>query len=630
MPICWPGSPPSTWSVRSRDARWHSGYSAPTPSMRRSNRSVRCSRMGIPRPQSGVDGLHVAAAQPQPAVSDLSSSALVRLRSDPAIERHFHGRHLHGVHRALAALGHTGPPPAPRYGDGPVPITGTAPGWARAVERWHAISTLEPGTRDIHRVVLAKIGRWLAAEHPDIADPTDWTRQTCTAWIAAVDRMRVGDHIQSDTWRDSRSDRLGKPLSPKTKRTYIRIARTFFRDLQDWDWFPRRFDPPRRWQHRAASEPYTGPDPRVIADDVWAKLLWAGLNLDADDLPGADRRRPPGRAGPRDHPDLAVRRPAQRRDRPPARRLHPLASRATPVSDDRQSARGRGLPARHPHPQDRHGVHQAGRPAPRPGHRGMAGGPASPAADARPQDRRDRCDFLFAVRASRIADTTSTTTIIPMLCRKAGVPRADVRGPHHQPPRPVHHRHPALQRQGTDDAVRAAGLARPPLTGLHPALRQDHAEHAGQGVHTTPATSPATFAPSKCWSTATPSPAAPPQPANRGSTTISAMATAPTPSSSNARTAWPAPAATSTLPKASSKGQLLEAKENLQRMLVSIPLTDDEHAAVEDGQAALDQLLERLVDIPTPTGPTPHDIGIPPTATLLPIIAVNHGRSGPS
>ena len=134
-----------------------------------------------------------------PMLSDLTSPVLERLRSDKAIERHFHGRHLHGVHRALAALGHTGPPPAPRYGDGPVPITGTAPGWAHTVERWHATATVQPGTRDTHRVVLAKIGRWLAAEHADITGPADWTRQTCTAWIAAVDRMRVGDHIQSQT-----------------------------------------------------------------------------------------------------------------------------------------------------------------------------------------------------------------------------------------------------------------------------------------------------------------------------------------------------------------------------------------------------------------------------------------------
>ncbi|WP_225877206.1 hypothetical protein [Streptomyces resistomycificus] len=44
---------------------------------------------------------------------------------------------------------------------------------------------------------------------------------------------------------------------------------------------------------------------------------------------------------------------------------------------------------------------------------------------------------------------------------------------------------------------------------------------------------------------------------------------------------------------------------------------------MDDGQAALDQLLERLTDIPTPAGPTPRQIGIPALATLLPVIEIN-------
>jgi hypothetical protein len=55
-------------------------------------------------------------------------------------------------------------------------------------------------------------------------------------------------------------------------------------------------------------------------------------------------------------------------------------------------------------------------------------------------------------------------------------------------------------------------------------------------------------------------------------------------------------------PKDSSKAQLMEAKENLQRMLASIPLTEDERAAVDDGQSAMEALLARLTDIPTPAG----------------------------
>lgn len=63
-------------------------------------------------------------------------------------------------------------------------------------------------------------------------------------------------------------------------------------------------------------------------------------------------------------------------------------------------------------------------------------------------------------------------------------------------------------------------------------------------------------------------------------------------------------------------------------MLASIQLTDDERAAVEDGQAALGTLLTRLTDIPTPSGATPHEIGVQRTATLLPIVDVRHEKNG--
>lgn len=51
-------------------------------------------------------------------------------------------------------------------------------------------------------------------------------------------------------------------------------------------------------------------------------------------------------------------------------------------------------------------------------------------------------------------------------------------------------------------------------------------------------------------------------------------------------------------PKDSSRTQLLEAKANVQRMRIEIPTTDDEQAAVDDGQEALDRLLEKLADTP--------------------------------
>ena len=67
---------------------------------------------------------------------------------------------------------------------------------------------------------------------------------------------------------------------------------------------------------------------------------------------------------------------------------------------------------------------------------------------------------------------------------------------------------------------------------------------------------------------------------------------------------------------------MLEAKDNLQRMRATIPLSDEERDAVDDGHAALDALLDRLADVPTPAGPTPHQIGARPTPTMLPIAEI--------
>lgn len=61
-------------------------------------------------------------------------------------------------------------------------------------------------------------------------------------------------------------------------------------------------------------------------------------------------------------------------------------------------------------------------------------------------------------------------------------------------------------------------------------------------------------------------------------------------------------------PKDSGKAQLLEGKANLLRMREEMPLTDEEAAAVEDGVQLHEKLLDRLADVPTPAGPTPRDL----------------------
>ena len=158
------------------------------------------------------------------------------------------------------------------------------PVWLEWAQRWFLTTTLSRNARQRGYYALIKAGRWLTAEHPDCADPGAWTRETAAAWIAAVDQMKVGDFTHAPNTASFRA-RRGGPLSPRTKAASISWLGAFFRDLQEWEWIERRFDP-----HRALAVPRSilaliGPDPRVIADDIWAKLLWAGLNLTERDLP---------------------------------------------------------------------------------------------------------------------------------------------------------------------------------------------------------------------------------------------------------------------------------------------------------------------------------------------------------
>lgn len=61
--------------------------------------------------------------------------------------------------------------------------------------------------------------------------------------------------------------------------------------------------------------------------------------------------------------------------------------------------------------------------------------------------------------------------------------------------------------------------------------------------------------------------------------------------------------------------------------VLRIPLTEDERDAVNDGQAALDKLLERLCD--TPPRPVPHRGNSAPRgqANLLRVIAISRTAS---
>ena len=414
-----------------------------------------------------------------PRLEDLGTELFERVRRERLLPAS-RGNTLHAMQRAVAELGFCDPPQR-LTGTHSARADGGPPAWKAQVERWHGTSALSPRVRASFRATLLKAGRWLEAEHPESADPVSWTRQTCAAWVAAVDRMNVGDYVQRTA---GLKDQIGKPLEAATKAGHLAVLRTFFRDLQEWELVPRRFDPARALAVPRSIAALLGPDPRVIADDIWAKLMWAGLNLEARDLPQA-------RAGDF-YPIELVRAvtlawlfSGQRSDEIARLRVGCVRwqhdGTAITGDSDQVLARDAVLPARRPHAQDRHRVHQARRPRPRPGTGRLAGRPPRPAEVHRPPHRR----------AGRPAVRLPGPEDLHLLHQQHGHPGALPQGrrsrrrrpgEHHQPPGPVHDRQPALQRQGTHDAVRIAGLARAPVSAVDPVLREDQPRDADPGL----------------------------------------------------------------------------------------------------------------------------------------------------
>ena len=192
----------------------------------------------------------------------------------PNVESFFRLAHaLHGMGLLPRAITHrTDPSDA---------LIGVDPVWSSWCARWRATATVAPRTATAVYYGALKAGRWLAREHPDVRTPDDWTRDLAVAYVAMVKDAHVGDlagpgaHVER---------RRGEPLSPKTKAGLLDALCTFFRDLQEWGWCKHHFEPRRVFATPRAINALIGPRPRVLADDVWAKLLWAGLQLNDADL----------------------------------------------------------------------------------------------------------------------------------------------------------------------------------------------------------------------------------------------------------------------------------------------------------------------------------------------------------
>jgi integrase len=164
---------------------------------------------------------------------------------------------------------------------------GIAPEWVAWCLRWYHFSCFIESTKRHRLGCLFRTGRWLAQVHPEVTSPEQWDAKLAAEYVATVDQMKVGDFAASEylermkVQRDERA-----PLLAATKRNQLDAIRTFFLDLQeDPHTLPRRFDPTRAFRTPRSIANLIGPNPRDLSPLIWAKMVYAALNLTEEDLP---------------------------------------------------------------------------------------------------------------------------------------------------------------------------------------------------------------------------------------------------------------------------------------------------------------------------------------------------------
>ena len=486
-------------------------------------------------------------------------------------------------------------------------VAGIAPEWVMWCQRWLRTSMLRPKVKQGYYYTLLQTGRWMQEFYPTVTHPSEWTRDMAMEFVIQLRQRRIGDYT---TMNARLGTLVGKPLQLATQHSTIGVMRTFFRNCLEWEWAELSFDPLRYFRTPAHEAFVNTPRPRLIADDVWAKLLWAGLNLQPEDLP-THHLGNGHHYGQTQYPFEMVRALAMiwlfgglRNDE--VRRLRVGCIRWNQAGDASHAAVERVCLLDVP-------VNKTSAAFTKPISY-LAGKAIEAWETVRPKQpqqldgkTQEHVAFLFLFRGKRLGTDHLNRYLIPLLCRKANVPQQDLRGQ-------------ITSHRARSTIASQLANAREPMTLLELMQWLGHTSTKSTQHYVK-------LSPSKLTQAYTEAGyfdqnlrtirVLLDQEAIRSGATVNGEA-------------WkyydlghgycsydffdqcPHRMACAKcafyIPKDSSAAQILEAKTNLQQMLQHIPLTEVETAAVVDGIQALETLQARLLDTPTPAGPTPREM----------------------
>jgi hypothetical protein len=362
--------------------------------------------------------------------------------------------------------------------------SGIDPTWLSLALRWQATSTLSQRTRSDIFGELRRTGRWLAELQPQVHAPSDWSRELAAEYVAAVNSWTVGAYAAPS----AKVVKSGASLAPSTKDGVLAALRRFFKDCREWEWSEPRFEPQLAFATPRSVRALIPRDPRVIADEVWAKLIWAGLNFQDSDLPVAWGGRF-GNSQVSVYP-LAMFKAVAITWLFAGLRVDELVRLRVGCIRWQSPAGGPGA-ASAPEAEATClldvPVHKTGTSYTKPVDplvgRSIADGRRC--ARTIPTSLIPRLANSYPCSSAGAADACRALTSI----RRSSPPSARRRAcqnvrsrPDNRSPSSAHHRQPALQRQRADEPPRAPGLARSSLTGLDSVLRQNQPDQADQGL----------------------------------------------------------------------------------------------------------------------------------------------------
>jgi integrase len=508
-----------------------------------------------------------------------------------------------------------------------------APEWVEWVERWFTTTTRPPTLRRDMRLDLLRMGRWLAQHHPEVTTPADFTRELAAEIVAAVNQMTIGDFSSESPNVPLKNP--GKPWSASRKHGFLGVLRRFFSDAQDWGWIERSFNPQRVFATPRHLKRQIRPAPRTISDDLWAKLLWAGLNLRAEDCPlrghhrtrrwvhKTDRKQPTPEDFEPYYPLEMIRALAivwlfaGLRSDEIARLPVGCARMQTVIAGDEDTSSKPVCLLDIP-------VHKTGRAFTKPVDP-LVGEAIAIWEAVRPAQPNlidpktgEQVQFLFCYRAKRLSKTYLNHTLIPTLCGRAGIPREDARGS-------------ISSHRARSTIASQLFNAREPMTLFELQAWLGHQSPATTQYYVS--TSPTKLAQAY-------------KDAGYFSRNVRAIEVlidqnALTSGAAASGTPWryydlghgwcsyeffdqcPHRMACARcdfyVPKESDRGLWLQTRESLLKLLQEIPLSDEERAAVDGDVQALDHLLERLAEIPTPGECQSRDQPMIPVSSIFPM-----------